>query len=71
MFKADDNWAEQFTSSQKSHSYAFLYSRHLIKNKVIGIKLIVSPDSVLGEEFPYENGMKLYEAALAGQKIEK
>jgi hypothetical protein len=64
MFKTDDAWTEQFTSYQKSHAYAFLYSRLLRKNKVIGIKLIISPDSVLGEEFSYKKGMDLYEATL-------
>ena len=64
MFKADESWADQFTPSQKSHAFAFLYSRLLIKNKVIGIKLIIGSDSVLGEEFPYEKGMELYDAAL-------
>jgi hypothetical protein len=65
MFKADEAWASQFTSSQRSHAFAFLYSRMLIKNKIIGVKLIIGKDSVLGETFPYEKGMNLYEAALA------
>lgn len=65
MFKTDEAWASQFTASQKSHAFAFLYSRMLIKNKVIGIKLILGKDSVLGEEFPYEKGMKLYDDAVA------
>lgn len=64
MFKADQPWSDQFTASQKSRAFAFLYSRMLIKNKVIGIKFIIGKDSVLGQEFPYEKGMKLYEAAL-------
>lgn len=54
MFKAD-----QFTASQKSHAFAFLYSLVLIKNKVIG------KDSVIGEEFPYEKGMELYDDGVA------
>lgn len=59
MFKGDEEWEAQFSASQKSKAFGFLYSKLLIKNKIIIYTLIIG-DSVLGERFSYEKGYTLY-----------
>jgi hypothetical protein len=51
-------WATRWSTSEKQGAVFFLYVRKKISSAVLGFKLIVGEDSILGEELPFEEGLR-------------